>query len=102
MILYGHHRPEEAAAHGEDRRGAARRAGPRPQAGGGRAGRPASPSEGPGRARAALPTKGAAAHRPAGDLLARGTVRLPKPSMLVGYARVSTVDRPSPSNGTPS
>src|SRR5512135_2665297 len=76
MVVYGNHRPEEAAAQGQDRRGATRRAGPRAHHRGDRAGLPADPGEGPGGAGAALPTTGAAADRPASDLLARGTVRL--------------------------
>src|SRR5512135_2496902 len=91
--MYGHPRPEEAAAHGEDRRGAARRAGPGAHHRGGRAGLPAHPGERPGRARAALLATGAAAHRPAGGLLAE-TPGAPAPTpMLVGYARVSTIEQ---------
>src|SRR5512143_1762368 len=100
MISYGNHRPEEAAAQGEDRRGLARRAGPGAHSQGDRAGLPAHPGDVQGRARTALPQKGAAAHRPAGDLLA--CCPLPGPSMLIGYARVCTVDQTLTPSATPS
>src|SRR5512142_408572 len=57
-----------------------------------RAGPPADPGDVPGRAGAALPTKGAAADRPVGDLLT-SEVPSAKTPMLIGYARVSTTDQ---------